>query len=263
MSAAIPTDVVRLLVVGAACGGVLALAESFRFLRLLRPEETRKLVHVLMGLIAATFPWVFRSSWTVAALCAAFGGLMAWSRKRHALLSVNGVARRSWGGVYFPLAIAIVFPLARERPEWFVASILVLAVSDAVAAVAGQACGRHVYRMGPDPKSLEGSLAFFASALACVYVPLSVIAPAATADHLWQAAYAAIVATCLEGAASDGRDNLFIPLGTCLTLVCVAEGGACRQVVAALALALTVGAAWRVVSPVRPVGPPNVAVGES
>jgi dolichol kinase len=183
---------------------------------------------------------------------------MAWSRVRHKLLSVNGVGRRSWGGIYFPLAVAIVFPLARARPEQYVASILVLAVSDAVAAVVGQACGRHMYRIGSDPKSIEGSLAFLASAIACVYVPLSLIAAEAQADRLLPAACAAIIATCLEGAASDGRDNLFIPLGSCLTLVCFAEGGPWRQGVAALAIALVAGVAWWAVSPVRPVGPRDV-----
>lgn len=208
----------RLLVAAALCALVLAVAEAWRRLGGAEPEWTRKLVHVGMGLVAATFPWLLPNPWSVALLCGSFAVLMTWSRAAGVFLSVDGIARRSFGGTCYPIGVLAVFLIGHDQPAVYVASVLVLAVSDPLAALVGRAHGRHRYHAGPDSKSLEGSAAFFASAFCCVYVPLRAATPPGVPETLLAALSVATLATGLEATAPCGTDNLLVPVGTCLAL---------------------------------------------
>lgn len=215
-------EFVALLLVGGLCAALLALAEALRRLLGIAAESTRKLVHVSTGLVALAFPWIFASPGSVALLCCVFVGLLGWSQHRGWLGSVHAVARRSAGAAYFPLAVALVFLLTRGRREVYVASILVLALSDALAAVVGGAYGRHRYRVQGGVKSLEGSLAFLLSAILCVHLTLRLMTPLGGAVCAARAVCAAVFGVLLEAASAEGSDNLTVPLGVCLVL----SGGA-------------------------------------
>jgi phytol kinase len=141
----IARELSRVLLVAGGLAAILAFAEGLRRAGQ-RTEITRKLVHVASGLMAAAFPWLFESPWSVVALAGGYAGLMAWTLRTRRLASVHAVRRHSSGGLYYSLAVAVVFALVRERPEVYVASILVLALGDAAAALAGRAVGRHRYR---------------------------------------------------------------------------------------------------------------------
>jgi CDP-diglyceride synthetase len=93
--------------------------------------------------------------------------------------------------------------------------MLVLSVSDTLAALVGQALGRHAYRPFGELKTVEGSVAFLASAFVCVLVCLLHWAPLAVAECLVCALAVALVATGVEGISVLGSDNLTVPLGTC------------------------------------------------
>lgn len=208
----------QLLLTASAFAAILALAEVLR--RWDAGEEaTRKLVHVLSGFVAAAFPWLFTSAWSVVLLSAGYVALMAWTRQAGLLRSVHGVARRTNGGLYYPIAVGLVFLLARDRPEAYLASILVLAVGDAAAALVGRAYGVTRYRIGAETKSVEGSVAFFVCALGCVHVPLLLLTPLPPVALLLWSVHVAVLATCIEAMAPEGSDNLLIPLVCCLTLL--------------------------------------------
>jgi phytol kinase len=114
--------------------------------------------------------------------------------------------------------VALVFLVARESPWIYLPSILVMTVSDTAAALVGRAFGRHVHRVGAGTKSLEGSAAFFVSALPCVYVPLRLTAPLTGPECALAALGTAALATVLEAVSRDGSDNLSVPVGTCFAL---------------------------------------------
>lgn len=218
MNAGVAQDLHGLFLMGLMCAAPLALAEALRRRGRVDAESTRKLVHVLVGLDTAAFPLVFKAFWPVAVLCAGFAGLLEWGRREHRLLSVHGVARPSLGAAYFPAAVALVFFLAHERPWIYLPSILVLTISDTAAALVGRVCGRHLYRVASGTKSLEGSAAFFATALPCVYIPLRMTAPLTGIECALAALGTAAFAAGLEAASADGSDNLSVPLGTCFAL---------------------------------------------
>ena len=215
MNALLVHDLGGLALGASLCAAGLTLAEALRRFTRAGPEATRKCAHASTGLAAACFPWLFNSPVSVGLLCGGFLALLAWSRAVGRLASIHGVARRSEGSLYYPFGVALVFLLARGRPAVYVSSLLVLAVSDAAAALLG-ARGVHRYDGPGGPKSLEGSLAFFASALPCILVPLAWAVPSGRYAACGLAA--AALATVLEATSPKGSDNLTVPFGTCLFL---------------------------------------------
>src|SRR5688572_15413048 len=132
----------------------------------LHAELSRKLVHVLMGLVCLTFPWLFREAWPVWTLAGmAVVGLGA-IRLLPAIKSklgqvLGGVERESWGELLFPLAVAFVFALSCGNTILFCVPVLILSLADAMAALIGRRYGFARYETDDGWKSLEGSAAFF------------------------------------------------------------------------------------------------------
>lgn len=207
------------LLVGAAFLTIFTLAELWRAYGKPPVEWTRKLVHFLGGLVTAAFPWLFESHWWVLALGASFF-LILWGTRRFGLLqSVHGVSRRSEGGLYFPLAIYLLFLVGADQPVFYLISILVLVVSDAVAAVLGSTYGRAAYLVELDTRTVEGSTVFFLATFLIVHLPLLLIAGFGPMISVLVAAQLALIVTLLEGICVRGSDNIVVPLATFFTLL--------------------------------------------
>ncbi len=195
-------------------------AELWR--RLARPpvEWTRKAVHTGGGVIAAGFPWIFASHWTVLVLGAAFGGILWGTRRLGILHSVHGVERRSEGGLYYPLAIYLLFVVAGRTPVFYLVSILALVVSDTVAALVGTHYGRLTFSVeGGDRRSLEGSAVFFLATFLGVHLPLLLLTDTPRAESVLVAVQVALIVTFFEAVCLFGSDNLVVPLTTYFLLV--------------------------------------------
>src|SRR5262249_55430022 len=150
------------------------------------PELVRKLMHVGMGLVTFSFPWIFDEAWPVIVLaCVSIGVLLSLrlvASLKESLGSVLAAAGRAWSGEgYFPLAVAILYVLYQREPATTPADrrlmlycipILLLTVADATAALIGTRYGRWHYETADGEKSAEGSLGFFASGFFSVHVPL-------------------------------------------------------------------------------------------
>ena len=206
---------------------VLGLA--FVLLRLLEktlsphPEVLRKLMHVLMGLVAATFPWLFDSTWPVLVL--ACGSLIALVLVRSgAALTrsvqgvLHGVKRSSWGELLFPVAVALVFVLAEGNPLLYSVPILILTLADAVAALIGVFYGQLLYKTLEGSKSIEGSLAFSIVTFLCVHVAVLLFTDTGRAESLLIGLLMGIVIMMFEAVAWRGLDNLFIPVASAVLL---------------------------------------------
>ena len=182
------------------------------------PELVRKLLHVGMGLVALSFPWLFAEVWPVLLLAAITApgmlGLRFSARWQEKLGGViGGVARsQSLGEVYFPLGVAGLFWLAGDQPLLYCIALLLLAVADAAAALVGVRYGRLRYTAAAGAKSAEGSLAFFAAAFFCAYLPLLLYGGLGGDRALLGAVVSGLWGTRVEAAAGQGLDNLFIPV---------------------------------------------------
>lgn len=214
-----------------------------------RPEWTRKLVHFGAGAIVAVFPWVFRSHWTVLGLALAFAAIILGTRRLGVLGSVHGVERRSQGGVYYPLAIYLLFLVAGAEPVFYLVSLLVLMVSDSLAALLGSEYGRRIYAVEGDRRSLEGSAVFLLTTFLAVHLPLLLATDLGRGATVLIAAQVALTVTILEGISTGGSDNLVVPLATYFLLANLSirePEYVGRLLVAQLVILLLVGAlAWR------------------
>ncbi|HEX6368881.1 MAG TPA: hypothetical protein VF006_08110 [Longimicrobium sp.] len=212
-------------------------------------EWTRKLVHFGGGVVAAGFPWLFARHWTVLALGIAFAAIIWGTRRMGLLQGIHGVQRRSQGGIYYPVAIYLVFLLAADRPVFYLISLLVLMVSDTLAALLGTEYGRQFYAVETDRRSLEGSAAFFLTTFLAVHLPLLLLTDVGRGASVLVAAQVALTVTIFEGISLEGSDNLIAPLATYGLLAAMTPqpaGFVARQLAAQLLITVLVGLlAWR------------------
>jgi len=207
----------------ALCGAgfllLFALAEGWRAASNPPAEWTRKLVHFGGGLIAATFPWLFASHWTVLMLGAPFFVVLWGTRRLGLLRSVHGVARKSEGGLYYPVAIYLLFVLASAKPVFYLISILALVISDTVAAVLGSSYGRMGYTVEGDRRTVEGSAVFFFSTFLIGHLPLLLLTTTPPLVSVLVGLQIAMLMTLFEGISIRGNDNLIVPLMTYFLLL--------------------------------------------
>lgn len=180
------------------------------------PEIVRKLLHVTMGSVTITFPWVFHETWPVwlLALVSActLGAIKYQPRLKESVGSVVcAVERRTYGEICFPLAVAILFSVAHTQPLLYCVPMAILSIADASSALVGMFYGKHKYSTSEGNKTAEGSLTFFAIASLATLVPLL-----AMGVGIERAALISLLLGCLvtlfEAIAWQGLDNLFIPL---------------------------------------------------
>lgn len=206
------------LLVAAFLLAALCITCAAKRRRALQPETSRKIMHLALGASALAFPWLFHSAWPPVAIAVMTIGVLGALRSgvlgTDAGTIVHGIVRRSEGDLYFPIAAAAAFILARGDVVGYSIPLLTLTFADTVAAIVGRRFGRtrfptldHRAR-----KSAEGSLAFFAVALLVTCVSLSVGASVAPINALLIAAVFAIHVTVIEAASWRGLDNLFVPV---------------------------------------------------
>lgn len=207
-------EIARALPMAAAYVVVFLIAELWT--RIARPpaEWTRKLVHVGGGVIALVLPWVFRSHWTVLALGALSILGLRFASKLGLLTSLHRVERFSRGELYFPIAVYLTFVVARHEPVYYMISLFMLVIADALAAVLGTQYGRLGYRVETDRKTLEGSAVFFLAAFLGAHLPLLLGTPIDRGTSVIVAFQLALLVTSFEAISLGGIDNLVLPLAT-------------------------------------------------
>lgn len=187
------------------------------------PEVSRKSVHVLMGLVCVSFPWVFGRPLPVWILAAAATLPLAVVRSIPALRSgmgsaLHGINRPSYGEVLFAPAVAAVFHFSGGDPYLYGIPIGILTLADAASAVGGTRWGRRHYGVGEGFKTVEGSLIFLATAFLCVFLPLFFGGRVDMIHAFWISLILATLAMMAEGVSDRGFDNLVIPLGCIFVL---------------------------------------------
>lgn len=225
-------DWIRFFLFTAGITAFIGISEKARSALGWSPEVTRKLVHVGTGVLIVFSPLFFTSVKPLLWMAVMFIAVNFAGVRSGKLKGMHDTTRRSYGTVYYPLTFLILTALCwNGYRSILIVSMMVLAFSDAAAAVVGELMRKpHEYRLGADKKSLEGSAAMFAVSflLIALFLP-----PLAARDGLsvtmgtalWIAAVAAVLATGLEAVSSGGSDNLTAPLGTAFVLYFMITGG--------------------------------------
>lgn len=210
-----------------AMGGVLALLGALMgVLKLVQqsveihPELSRKIIHITMGLVTLSFPWLFDATWPVWTLGILSAVMLVGIRSVRALNQqlgsvLGGVKRESWGEIYFPLSVCLLFTLSQKAADshlLYVLPLLVLTFADAVAALIGVRYGNWHYTTLDGKKSVEGSLAFLLVAFFSVHIPLLLVSDVGRAETLLIGCLLGMVAMMFEAITWRGLDNLILPL---------------------------------------------------
>ena len=194
--------------------GIRNIQKQYSF----HPEWCRKQMHMGSGIIALTFPFLFRDSWPVITLCAlSAGGLLALKslpNLKQTLGSVlGGVKRKSSGDIYFAAAIGFLFFLSGENRLLYCVPVLILTFADTAAALIGISYGRWHFKISGGRKSLEGSIAFFLVAFFCTHIPLLFFSNFGRAKVLVISFLLSLLLMVVEAlTARDGLDNFLIPI---------------------------------------------------
>ena len=189
----------------------------------LQSEIARKLLHVEMGLVTLSFPWLFAKTWPVLLLAAlSIIGFLVFrisvSLRRNVGSVLHDVPRPSFGEIYFVLGVCCVYLFYGGDVLLYCIPISILTLADASAGLVGGSYGREPYTIGEGQKSVEGSITFFIVAFLCTLVPLLVFTGIAHGEALLVAALTGLSTTVLEACADRGLDNLLIPVGAFVVL---------------------------------------------
>ncbi len=184
-----------------------------------RAELTRKLVHTVASILALSFPILIRDLWLVLLLCGSFIVVLLLSLRLSWLRSVNGIKRISYGSISFPAAIFFSYcfyewmsaECGREQIASYYIPVMVLGISDPLAALFGKRWPAGKYKIAGETKTLLGTACFFISALITSFIILVMLnGPAAT--PVWLLAFSIAAASSVaEGVTIRGLDNLTIP----------------------------------------------------
>jgi len=216
------TDLIAFLLTLLALGTLVLSASFLRKKETLSPELARKLVHIFMGGICISFPWVFEQTVSVQllALLAVVSLLLLRSSKlkSSAGSALFSVKRTSIGELLFPIAVAWLFTLGKDKPLLYLISLLMLTFADAFGALVGTKYGKRRYQTLEGSKTIEGSLTFFIISFLCCIIPLHFFSDYSFSHLLILALTVSFIATYLEGLASHGLDNILIPIAVYLIL---------------------------------------------
>lgn len=198
------------LILGSIAAAVAVfLAEYLGRKNILGKESSRKIPHIVTGL-AIAFVAFFIDMRIMEPLLVVDALAVLIVYRFNLLPFSRAVDRLTWGELFFPLGLIGAAFISSDK--WvFIAAVLVLGLADAAAALVGRALGKHKYKIFNHTKSLEGSTAFFITALIILAAIIFIIPSGLSVA--WLAVIAlALAATIVEAITPWGMDNLLLPI---------------------------------------------------
>ena len=194
----ITASLLKMVFVGIVTLALLGLVELLERTVPLNVEYTRKVAHVGAGIIYYFTPLLFPTHWPMLCLAIAFTSVFLLSRHFGFLMALHPGSRHSIGELIYPGTIYLVFLLARGNSLLFQIPVLVLTISDTLAALVGQRFGRLRFQIMGGTRTLEGSLTFAITAFLVVLVPLLLSTSVGGLQAMLLAVCVAIVVAMVE-----------------------------------------------------------------
>ena len=187
------------------------------FEKKLKPESRRKAFHMGMGVVMLALPYLFTNFVSVVVLAiVAFMTLYTIKQtklKKSLGTVLYGVERKSYGEFFYVVSVLLIFYLSKGDKILFSIPILILTFADSTAALIGKIYGKkQLATENEDKKSLEGSFAFFIVAFMATLTPLLLFSEVGRSELLSIALIVGFNIALIEMIASNGNDNLLIPL---------------------------------------------------
>ena len=186
-----------------------------------KATHTRKIVHLGTGLLTLLFPIWITNHWFILGLCSSFLIILLLSLKFNLLQSINGVERETRGSILFPIIVYVCFLVYNHYDSliYFYVPILILAISDPIAALVGKKFGLGEYKIFGHTKTFIGSAGFCVSAFVITAIGMSSILNISLREVLIVSIVNAIFTTISEAISHKGYDNFTIPVTSILVLI--------------------------------------------
>jgi dolichol kinase len=218
------TSAIMLLMI-AACIAALVIAAILVLSELVwkkfgfQEELARKLVHITTGTFIAFLPFWVDYNW-IKILALGFIVVNCINHFARIFPSILSVRRKSMGDILFGVGVLAVALF--EPPAWlFAVSVLQVAISDGLAAVAGVTYGKKSgrYHLLGQPKSIIGSSTFLVSSMIILALTFATVGYFADPISMWPVVIMLpLLLACVENLAVFGTDNLALPLVTLYVL---------------------------------------------
>lgn len=122
--------------------------------------------------------------------------------------------RSSWGVFYFAAVFFVLLLAFPEQPKNIFYPLIVLALADGMATLLGYFFGKHPLSFSNEPKSWEGSIAFFISTWVCFQLIPQIPGMVDPGFHsIWALLIVCAFLTVVEAISVKGRDNIWVSLG--------------------------------------------------
>ena len=206
--------------------GILLVFNELNYRRLkIEGEITRNFAHFAATLAVVPFPYIFPSHWYVLVLAAIFFGVLFFSQFSKQLNSIHGIERKSVGSYLLPVSIYLTFLISdlSDNKFIFILPMLILAVSDPMAAILGINIVNYNGKIKVFGHKLQktylGTGAFFVSSFVISVIAFYFHFQLFDLKTFWLTLLIAVTGTLAELISWRGSDNLTIPLSVVLVLV--------------------------------------------
>jgi uncharacterized protein (TIGR00297 family) len=197
-----------------------------------RQGVTRKIVHISVGFLLLLTPLLLKTSLPLLLIAAFFTVFNFIALKKNLLPGIH-LDRYNLGTVYYAFSFFILVLLFWQNHKVIIiASMMVMAVGDAAAAIIGHNIRHpHIYYLIRDQKSWEGSLTMFVVSTMAIFITFILYPPnLATSSHstfylFLFSILTAIIASVAEALGDRGNDNLSVPLVTSVVIYFLLSGG--------------------------------------
>ncbi len=226
------TDWLNLLLLFACIPTLIIISELIRKKLHWRQEATRKIVHISVGLLLLLTPLLLKTSLPLLTVAVFFTIFNYIALKKNLLPGIH-LDKHNLGTVYYAFSFFVLVLLFWENFKIIIiASMMVMAVGDAAAAIIGHSLKRpHPYTLIRDKKSWEGSFGMVIVSTIAVFLTFLLYPPnLVTSNHTTFFLFlfsllTSIIAAVAEALGDGGNDNLSVPLITAVVLYFLLTGG--------------------------------------
>lgn len=204
---------------------LIFIANEFIYKRFnIESEYTRKSVHVLSGLLTLFLPLAFQNHFPVLILSIEFLLLLIISIKFNFFKCINNVSRKTFGSFLFPVSIYITFFFSIKYSDkaLFYIPILILSLSDPLAAIAGKLSKKNKNKKEDkisDNKTFTGSFSFFISSFFISFFIIYIFYKINLTEIIILSLIISLSSTFIEKISKKGLDNISVPVIVLIILI--------------------------------------------
>lgn len=205
---------------------ILLIANELYYRHLgIKGEYSRKFAHITATLATLPFPYIIPSHWYILVLALIFFVVLYLTQRSTFLNSIHDIRRRSIGSYLLPASIYLTFLISSKLDSkiLFILPMLILAISDPVAAITGMSVKKYNKNVQIAGYTLQktwlGSAGFLVSSFIITIIALYIHFGTINLKTIYISLVVGLIGTIAEMLSWRGSDNLSIPLGVQLVLI--------------------------------------------